>query len=157
MNDTAAKETSPTKPESQSAVVYVPLILCVVGMLLSPLAIAHLTPAAAAGWWVLGIFAAVTLVCGLWFGAVTTPTWWFPVTVGIGFLVTGWLYFQGGVFLYGVGFALLAGLGTLLTGANKLDLDDEEQDSKTEEAEELGELEAAGESVEEVPRGNMDS
>ena len=36
------------------------------------------------------------------------------------------LYFQEGLFLYAVGFAVLAGLGTLITGVGKLDLDDKD-------------------------------
>ncbi|MDN6445341.1 MAG: hypothetical protein L0K28_11670, partial [Corynebacterium casei] len=45
------------------------------------------------------------------------------------------LYFQEGLFLYTVGFALLAGLGTLLTGAGKLDLDeDDDSEDASEDA-----------------------
>lgn len=122
------KNMSETAPEvsEDSKLAFIPFVLCIVGMLVSPYLVALFAPEASAGWTVLGIFFVLTLGGGLWFGAIHKPTWWFPVAVGIAFMVSRALYFQEGLFLYTAGFALLAGLGTLLTGAGKLDLDEDD-------------------------------
>lgn len=112
-------------PTEDSKLAFIPFVLCIVGMLVSPYLVATFAAAASAGWTVLGIFFVLTLGGGLWFGAIHKPTWWFPVSIGIAFMVSRALYFQEGLFLYTVGFALLAGLGTVLTGAGKLDLDED--------------------------------
>lgn len=110
-----------TKTEPGSNIAFIPIVLAIVGMLVSPYLVATFAPAASAGWVVLAIFFVLSLGSGLWFGAVHKPTWWFPIAVGVGFMVARALYFQEGLFLYTAGFALLAGVGTLLTGAGKLD------------------------------------
>lgn len=144
-------ETAPEVSEEQDAstedskLAFIPFVLCIVGMLVSPYLVALFAPEASAGWTVLGIFFVLTLGGGLWFGAIHKPTWWFPVAVGIAFMVSRALYFQEGLFLYTAGFALLAGLGTLLTGAGKLDLD-EDDDSEDASEDDL---------PEEVKRGEM--
>ena len=129
VNFRAVNETAP----EESKFAALPLIICIVGMLVSPYLIATFVPDASAGWTALGIFFVLTLGGGLWFGAIHKPTWWFPVAAGVSFMVARALYFQDGLFLYALGFALLAGLGTLLTGAGKLDLDDEESEKATAE------------------------
>ena len=150
VNYKAMSETEPEVSEEQDAstedskLAFIPFILCIVGMLVSPYLVAIFAPEASAGWTVLGIFFVLTLGGGLWFGAIHKPTWWFPVAVGVAFMVSRALYFQEGLFLYTVGFALLAGLGTLLTGASKLDLDDEE-DSEDDAEKELPEEVKRGE------------
>lgn len=121
----AMSETAPEVSED-SKLAFIPFVLCIVGMLVSPYLVALFAPEASAGWTVLGIFFVLTLGGGLWFGAIHKPTWWFPVAAGIAFMVSRALYFQEGLFLYTAGFALLAGLGTLLTGAGKLDLDEDD-------------------------------
>ncbi len=122
-------------PTEDSKLAFIPFVLCIVAMLVSPYLVALFAPAASAGWTVLGIFFVLTLGGGLWFGAIHKPTWWFPVAVGIAFMVSRALYFQEGLFLYTAGFALLAGLGTLLTGAGKLDLDeDDDSEDASEDA-----------------------
>lgn len=122
-------------PTEDSKLAFIPFVLCIVGMLVSPYLVATFAAAASAGWTVLGIFFVLTLGGGLWFGAIHKPTWWFPVSIGIAFMVSRALYFQEGLFLYTVGFALLAGLGTVLTGAGKLDLDeDDDSEDASEDA-----------------------
>lgn len=122
-------------PTEDSKLAFIPFVLCIVAMLVSPYLVALFAPPASAGWTVLGIFFVLTLGGGLWFGAIHKPTWWFPVAVGIAFMVSRALYFQEGLFLYTVGFALLAGLGTVLTGAGKLDLDeDDDSEDASEDA-----------------------
>lgn len=139
-------ETAPEVSEEQDAstedskLAFIPFILCIVGMLVSPYLVALFAPAASAGWTVLGIFFVLTLGGGLWFGSLDKPTWWFPVAVGIAFMVSRALYFQEGLFLYTVGFALLAGLGTLLTGAGKLDLDEDDAEDDLPEEVKRGEV-----------------
>ncbi len=129
------KNMSETAPEvsEDSKLAFIPFVLCIVGMLVSPYLVALFAPEASAGWSVLGIFFVLTLGGGLWFGAIHKPTWWFPVAVGIAFMVSRALYFQEGLFLYTAGFALLAGLGTLLTGAGKLDLDEDDDSGDASE------------------------
>ena len=129
----APEEVETPKPPSDSEAsgrnskfAPIPLILCIAGMLISPFFVATFVPEAAAGWTVLGIFFVLALGTGVWFGAITKPTWWFPVTVGVAFMLTRALYFQDGLFLYALGFAALAGVGTLLSGARKLELDDDD-------------------------------
>lgn len=146
----AMSKTAPEASEGQDAstedskLAFIPFLLCIVGMLISPYLVALFAPAASAGWTVLGVFFVLILGGGLWFGAIHKPTWWFPVAVGIAFMVSRALYFQEGLFLYTVGFALLAGLGTLLTGAGKLDLDEDDAGDDSED-----------DLVEEVKRGEM--
>lgn len=136
VNYKAMSETAPEVSED-SKLAFIPFVLCIVGMLVSPYLVALFAPEASAGWTVLGIFFVLTLGGGLWFGAIHKPTWWFPVAVGIAFMVSRALYFQEGLFLYTVGFGLLAGLGTLLTGAGKLDFDeDDAEDDDSEDASE---------------------
>ena len=136
VNYKAMSETAPEVSED-SKLAFIPFVLCIVGMLVSPYLVALFAPEASAGWTVLGIFFALTLGGGLWFGAIHKPTWWFPVAIGIAFMVSRALYFQEGLFLYTVGFGLLAGLGTLLTGAGKLDFDeDDAEDDDSEHASE---------------------
>ncbi|HHT59467.1 MAG TPA: hypothetical protein GXZ83_07275 [Corynebacterium stationis] len=129
----APEEVETPKPPSDSEAsgrnskfAPIPLILCIAGMLISPFFVATFVPEAAAGWTVLGIFFVLALGTGVWFGAITKPTWWFPVAVGVAFMLTRALYFQDGLFLYALGFAALAGVGTLLSGAGKLELDDDD-------------------------------
>ncbi|MFH0412394.1 hypothetical protein ACG98H_09920 [Corynebacterium sp. L4756] len=141
MSDTPKEDTA------TSAIRYLPVIICVLGMLVAPYVVAIAAPAAAAGWVVIGVFAALTVACGLWFGAVTKPTWWFPVLIGFAFMLAKALYFQDNVTLYAFAFAILAGIGTLLTGANKLE-DDEAAEEAEDKAHELGE---------EASRGNLDA
>lgn len=141
MNATPVDAEDDARAESPTS--FLPLVVCVAGILILPFVVATFLPASAAGWSVLGIFTVLTLACGAWFGALTTPTWWFPVGVGVAFWIAKALYFQDGTFLYSVLFALLAGFGTLITGHNKLDLDDEE--------------EIEGEPAGEVERGDMDA
>ena len=143
VNYKAMSETTPEVSED-SKLAFIPFVLCIVGMLVSPYLVALFAPEASAGWSVLGIFFVLTLGGGLWFGAIHKPTWWFPVAVGIAFMVSRALYFQEGLFLYTVGFALLAGLGTLLTGAGKLDLD-EDDDSEDASEDDLPEEVTRGE------------
>lgn len=132
VNYKAMSETAPEVSED-SKLAFIPFVLCIVGMLVSPYLVALFAPEASAGWTVLGIFFALTLGGGLWFGAIHKPTWWFPVAIGIAFMVSRALYFQEGLFLYTVGFGLLAGLGTLLTGAGKLDLDEDDDSEDASE------------------------
>lgn len=136
VNYKAMSETAPEVSED-SKLAFIPFVLCIVGMLVSPYLVALFAPEASAGWTVLGIFFVLTLGGGLWFGAIHKPTWWFPVAVGIAFMVSRALYFQEGLFLYTVGFGLLAGLGTLLTGAGKLDFD--ENDAEDDDSEDASE------------------
>lgn len=119
-------ETAADKPQQTSTWAAIPLILCIAGMLVSPYLIAVFVPENIAGWSVLGTFLVLSLGCGIWFGALSTPTWWFPLAIGVTFMIAQALYFQEGLFSYAVGFAVLAGLGTLITGVGKLDLDDKD-------------------------------
>ena len=125
VNYKAMSETAPEVSED-SKLAFIPFVLCIVGMLVSPYLVALFAPEASAGWTVLGIFFVLALGTGVWFGAITKPTWWFPVAVGVAFMLTRALYFQDGLFLYALGFAALAGVGTLLSGAGKLELDDDD-------------------------------
>src|SRR5699024_1472639 len=104
----------------------IPLILCIAGMLISPFFVATFVPESSAGWTVLGIFFVLALGTGLWFGAITKPTWWSPLSVGVAFIATRAVYVQDGLFPYALGFEALAGVGTLLSGARKLELDDDD-------------------------------
>lgn len=121
-----------TDGQAGSKLAFLPLIICTLGILVVPYLIAIFVPAAAAGWTVIGVFAVLTLGSGVFFGALTAPTWWFPLIIGVVFLVAKALYFQEGTFLYAVLFALLSGFGTLITGHGKLDLDDEEESGSSE-------------------------
>src|SRR5699024_10919730 len=95
-------------------------------MLISPFFVATFVPEAAAGWTVVGIFFVLALGTGVWFGAITKPTRWFLVAVGVAFMPTRALYFHDALFLYSLRFDVLAGVGTLLSGAGKLELDDDD-------------------------------
>src|SRR5699024_148849 len=109
--DTPKPPSDPEASRRNSRFDPIPLILCIAGMLISPFFVATFVPESSAGWTVLGIFFVLALGTGLWFGAITKPTWWFPVAVGVAFMATRALYFQDGLFLYALGFAALAGVG----------------------------------------------
>ena len=146
-------ETAPDKPQQTSTWAAIPLILCIAGMLVSPYLIATFVPENIAGWSVLGTFLVLALGCGIWFGALSTPTWWFPLAIGVTIMIAQALYFQEGLFLYAVGFAVLAGLGTLITGVGKLDLDDKDDGQDAHNGEDNNADDS--ESREQVERGEV--
>src|SRR5699024_12522863 len=120
----APEEVETPKPPSDSEAsgrnskfAPIPLILCIAGMLISPFFVATFVPEASAGWTVLGIFFVLALGTGLWFGAITKPTWWFPVAVGVPFMATRALYFYDGRVLYCRGSARRAGRCALVRRA----------------------------------------
>ena len=146
-------ETAADKSQRTSTWAAIPLILCIAGMLVSPYLIATFVPENIAGWSVLGTFLVLSLGCGIWFGALSIPTWWFPLGIGVTFMIAQALYFQEGLFLYAVGFAVLAGLGTLITGVGKLDLDDKDDGQVAHNGGDNNEDDS--ESREEVERGEV--
>ena len=150
-------ETAADKSQRTSTWAAIPLILCIAGMLVSPYLIASFVPENIAGWSVLGTFLVLSLGCGIWFGALSIPTWWFSLAIGVTFMVAQALYFQEGLFLYAVGFAVLAGLGTLITGVGKLDLDaeDDGQDAHNGGNDSGNDSGEKSESREEVERGEV--